>query len=79
MSMAPPASGLGLPSSQSRMSMMNGGAQGAGMARSASRENLQGRPSVATSRAGEVPFTSGNRGDGGMYGKTPNRAPPPSA
>jgi hypothetical protein len=53
------------------------------MARSSSRENLNGRPSVAgnrdnmvgrpsmaMSRGGDAPFQSGNRGDAGIYGKT---------
>jgi len=75
--------------SQSRMSMMPGASQAAGttMARSTSKDNLNGRPSVATSRdgiqgrqsvatsRGDGPFASGNRGDGGIYGKTPNRPP----
>jgi hypothetical protein len=74
-----------------RGSLMPAGGQGPGgtMARTNSRDNLQarqsmapsrdgmqGRQSVATSRGGDVPMASGNRGDGGIYGKTPSRPPP---
>jgi hypothetical protein len=88
-SIAPGAGGMGGPS-QNTTSLMPSGSQAAGttMARSTSRDNVQGRastalssnglhgrPSVATSR-GDGPVASGNRGDGGMYGRTPSRPPP---
>lgn len=46
-----------------------GGGGGGGMTRMPSQENLQGRQSTMGARAGMDGISSGNRGDGGMYGR----------
>jgi hypothetical protein len=57
--------------------MMPGTAHGSAVIGRTMNQDNMGRRSIMSYRGnGDYGMSSGNRGDGGVYGKTPARAPP---